>query len=355
MPHSNRIPTVAEPGATSWLPHRRVSIEKERPPSLLIVVDTEEEFDWNGGFHRENNTVSAMSEVGKAQRIFDAYGVAPCYVVDYPVADQPAGIEPLLEIFETRRAVLGAHLHPWVNPPLEEELTHSNSFPGNLPRGLETAKLRRLVERIEESFGEHPVIYKAGRYGLGTSSPASLLELGFAIDLSASPPFDYSAEGGPDYSTFPLEPFWFGPECTLLGIPSTAAYVGRLGSDSRAHRLYARASMPLATRAKIPAVLSRLRLLERLRLSPEGYSLAELERLTRDLVRRGHRVFVLSFHSPSLKPGCTPYVRTRDDVGRFLDTLDRFLEFFFTEIEGRADTPFQLRDELLASRGSTSP
>jgi hypothetical protein len=321
----------------------------------MIVVDTEEEFDWNGGFHRENRDVSAMSEIGTAQRIFDAYGVAPCYVVDYPVADQPAGVEPLLDIVSTGRAVLGAHLHPWVNPPLEEELIHSNSFPGNLPPDLEAAKLRRLVERIEESFGERPAIYKAGRYGLGPSSPASLRELGFTIDLSASPPFDYRAEGGPDYSTFPLEPFWFGPESTLLGIPSTAAYVGRLASDSRAHSLYARATGPVPTRAKIPAILSRLRLLERLRLSPEGYSLAELERLTRDLVRRGHRVFVLSFHSPSLKAGCTPYVRTRDDLGRFLDTLDRFLEFFFTEIEGRADTPFQLRDELLPIGGATSP
>jgi hypothetical protein len=333
--------------ATSWLPRRRVGIETAGAPALLVVIDTEEEFDWHGDFRRENVAVTAMAEIGRAQRIFDAFGVVPSYVVDYPVVDQTGGFEQLRDISRDGRAVLGAHLHPWVNPPFEEQPTRANSFPGNLPPELEAAKLRRLVERITESMGERPVLYKAGRYGLGVNTASALAELGFLVDLSASPPFDFSAEGGPDYSGFTSDPYWFGPNWELLGVPATGAYVGAIGPRSFAHRLHVVTNRRALVRLRVPALLSRLRLLDRLHLSPEGYSLPELMRLTRTLARLGQSIFVFSFHSPSLKPGCTPYVRSSGDLERFLAALEGYFDFFFTEMRGRAATPLELRRELL--------
>jgi hypothetical protein len=340
--------------ATSWLPRRRVEIRTSRAPALLVVIDTEEEFDWNCGFRRENVAVSAMAEIDRAQRIFDAFGLAPCYVVDYPVVDQTGGFERLREICRDGRAVFGAHLHPWVTPPFEEELTRANSFAGNLPPPLEAAKLRRLVERITESLGERPVLYKAGRYGLGANTASALAELGFLVDLSASPPFDFSDEGGPDYSGFTSDPYWFGPGWKLLGVPATGAYVGALAPSSVAHRLHAVANGRALTRLKVPALLSRLRLIDRLHLSPEGYSPDELRRLTRALADLGKSIFVLSFHSPSLKPGCTPYVRSSGDREQFLAALEGYLDFFFAEMRGRPVTPLELRRELLLESGSES-
>ena len=52
------------------------------------------------------------------------------------------------------RAEIGIQLHPWVNPPFEEEVTPRNSFAGNLPRALEHAKFRNLREAIERNFEE---------------------------------------------------------------------------------------------------------------------------------------------------------------------------------------------------------
>ena len=66
--------------------------------------------------------------------------------------------------------------------------------------------------------------------------------------------------------------------------------------------------------------------------------MAELRRLTRSLLARGQRVFCLSYHSPSLVPGNTPYVRNEQDVKRFLATIDLYLEFFTDEIGGRPAT-----------------
>ena len=86
--------------------------------------------------------------------------------------------------------------------------------------------------------------------------------------------------------------------------------------------------------------MRRLGILDRNRLSPEGSSLADLKRLARDLVQRDRsRVVVLSFHSSSLLPGNTPYVRNARDLEAFLDCMDEFLSFFREELRGVPVTP----------------
>ena len=43
-----------------------------------------------------------------------------------------------------------------------------------------------------------------------------------------------------------------------------------------------------------------------------------MRRLTRTLLNRGERIFTLSYHSPSLQPGNTPYVRNDRDLREVL-------------------------------------
>jgi len=313
-------------------------------PVLLVLIDTEEEFDWEAPFRRENTGVTAMAHVGRAQEIFDAYGITPTYVVDYPVASQPQGNELLAEIATSGRAVIGAHLHPWVTPPFDEELCLRNSFPGNLPRELEAAKLRATIAAIEAGIGVRPAIYQAGRYGLGPHTHELLESLGFEVDFSVCPPFDYSNEGGPDYSRSSTEPYWFGHGRRMLGIPMTGAYTGLL--SGAAHGLHTLANRSPLTWARLPGLLSRTGLLDRLRLSPEGFDTGDHRRLVHELLARGQRTFVFSFHSPSLKPGCTPYVRSEAELAEFLDRFRRCFDFFLGELGGLSLTPLELRARL---------
>ena len=97
---------------------------------------------------------------------------------------------------------------------------------------------------------------------------------------------------------------------------------------------------------RAPAIASRLRLLERIRLTPEGHTFAEMRRLTRALLARGQRIFVLSFHSPSVVPGNTPYVTSEAELDAFLERLRRFLVMFRDELHGRFVTPHALKAEL---------
>ena len=103
---------------------------------------------------------------------------------------------------------------------------------------------------------------------------------------------------------------------------------------------------PAVAWLRAPAIASRLRLLERIRLTPEGYTFAEMRRLARALLARGQRVFVLSFHSPSVVPGNTPYVTSQAELDAFLERLRRFLAMFRDELGGRFVTPHALKVEL---------
>ena len=167
-----------------------VEIPRDQPPLLAVVVDTEEEFDWGEPLARANTRVSSSSAQVRAHRIFERYGLKPTYVVDYPVASKPEGFGPLRELLADGLCEIGSHLHPWVTPPFDEQVCPRNSYPGNLPAALEREKLRRLTAVIEDSFGLRPVVYKAGRYGVGPATTGILEEVGYRIDTSVVPPLD---------------------------------------------------------------------------------------------------------------------------------------------------------------------
>ena len=311
-------------------------------PVLLVVVDTEEEFDWNAPFDRKNTSVEHMRDIGLFQSVCDAARVRPLYAVDYPIATQATSAAPLREIHASGRCEIGAHLHPWVTPPFDEEVNARNSYPGNLPRDLEKKKIENLVAAIEKHLGVRPRSYKSGRYGFGPNTAATLAELGFEVDLSPLPAFDLSADGGPDWSRTSPEPKRLSPK--LLSIPATSAFLGfARGSGPALHRL---ASTPPFSSLAANAILSRLGVLDRLMLSPEGYLPEHHRRLTRSLLDRGQRVFCFTLHSPSLRPGCTPYVRTADDRDKFLDACRRYFDFFLGEVGGVSRTPLELAHEF---------
>ncbi len=322
---------------------REISLAPEIPPRLIVVVDTEEEFDWKSEPDRLANRVASMDHIRRVQDIFDGYGIRPCYVVDYPIASQPRGYESLREFRAAGRCEIGAQLHPWVNPPAREVLNRSNMYPGNLPEELERQKLEILRDIIADNFDCVPVAYKAGRYGFGKHTAGILADLGFSIDLSVCPPMDFSPEGGPDYSGYDASPFWFGSSTRpILEIPCTGGFVGWAGGYSRS--LFALAGAFRLLRG--PGILARLRAVDRLMLSPEGYSSEEHIRLTRDLFARGIRTFTWSFHSPSVVPGNTSYVDTPADLQVFLDSFYRYFDFFFGELGGEASSPSLLREQL---------
>lgn len=330
----------------------RITIPHNERPVLTVVVDTEEEFDWSLPVDPSSTTVRHMREVERLQRVFDEYSIRPAYVVDYPVASQPDGFQPLKELLLDGRAVIGAHLHTWVSPPFEDRSVVPESFQGKLPRGLEAAKLRMLKEKITESFGSKPVVFKAGRYGIGPNTFEILEEEGFEVDLSPAPPHDFSGVGGPDFSRWTADPFWFGTSRPMLCLPRTGGFVGWLGGLSAPVYEFG-LKVP---RAHAPGILARCGAVDRLSLSPEGYTLRDMTRLARFLFARGLRFFTLSFHSPSCGIGFTPYVQSEADREAFVARIRGFVEFFLGELNGICESVPEIYQHILqvAPRGASA-
>jgi hypothetical protein len=303
-------------------------------PELLIVVDTEEEFDWTRPFSRESVATKAIPAQARAHEIYDRLGIVPTYVIDYPVATDPGAIRFLRDLRDSGKAEIGAHLHPWVTPPHVEAVSTHNSYHCNLPPDLERAKIASLTDAIETSFGARPTAFKAGRYGYGPNTGKFLAELGYRVDCSFVPHTDLSGDGGPDYRGVPSMPHWL--EHGLLEVPLSVGFLGAMpGLGERAAWLF---DSPGAERLRVPGVLARTGLVARSRLTPEGTPAAEQCRLIEKMARRGHRIFSLTYHSPSLQPGHTPYVRDEGDLARFLGAIEQVLTFFRDEMGGRFTT-----------------
>lgn len=322
------------------LPIDYVEVPASMPPQLFVVVDTEEEFDWSAPFSRDNTSVSAMRHIHRLQSILDRHRIRPTYVIDYAVSHQRDGYAPLKEIADSGRCRIGAHLHPWVTPPHAEEINRRHSFACTLGT-LEAEKIRILRDDIADRFGKVPATYKAGRYGFGPSTAEALEALGFDIDLSVNPRNDYTNEGGPSFVGFDTTPFFFGRRRRLLELPCSTDFSGAL-AGSLGPVLHRAASTPALRRLHAVGVMARLHVVNKTMLSPEGHSLAEMQALTRSLLARGVRTFAMTLHSPSVQPGCTPYVRTERDLQEFLARIDAFCGFFLGEVGGASTTPEDL-------------
>lgn len=282
-------------------------------PRFLVTIDTEEEFDWDAPFKREGHGIESVASFARFQQFCEGFGVVPLFLIDQPIAAAPATAEALGTAIAAGKAEIGIHLHPWLSPPFEEEVCEFNSFAGNLPMQLERAKFRALHRAITANLGVAPLIYRAGRYGIGANSAAILRESGLVIDTSVRPLFDYSATGGPDFRAHPRRPYWLDREAGLLELPVTTVFDGLL------RRWGARLFPALSRVPGLPGGLARARLLERIPLTPEGTTPAEALRAIDAALAEDLPLLVFSFHSPSLAPGHTPYVRSAADLEVFYD------------------------------------
>lgn len=325
--------------------HVPAAIARIERPTVLTIIDAEEAFDWSRPFSRAETDVASMGQQEAAHRIFERYRVIPTYMVDFPVATQDAGRSPLRDLLRDGACGVGTQLHPWVTPPFIEEVTARNSYPGSLPLALEYNKIRTLTDAIEDAFGIRPRIYRAGRYGAGPRTGDILRRLGYQADSSVMPSWDFSPYHGPDFSGLSAAPYWIDADRTLLEIPGSAASVGLLAGLPPVLRRAVFSSF--GERSGLTPVMARSRLLERIKLTPEGITITEAQRLARHMIAHGHKVFVLTYHTPSLVPGNTPYVRSKRDLERFLAWLDQFYDFFTRDLGGRCAQWHEVRAMLL--------
>jgi hypothetical protein len=302
-----------------------------RETTVIVSIDTEED-NWYRS--RSGATVANIAELRTLAPFLERLGVRPTYFTAYQVAIHPQAVDTLREACAGGRGEIGAHLHPWNTPPLDEPFVPRNSMLSNLPVALQRAKLARLTALLEDAFGVTPRSFRAGRYGFGRETIGALLAGGYHVDSSVSPYMDFGdMDDGPNFVGAPVAPYFLAPdrdvtepapEGTLLEIPLSCGFSrGPFEFWDPARRLLEAAPWRWLHLAGLAA---RTGIVKRLTLSPELTSVADMLTLSRRLLAHGAPHLHVSWHSPSLTPGLTPFGATASDVARMYASIAGYFE-----------------------------
>lgn len=302
-----------------------------QPVTLLVSIDTEED-NWQPA--RSGITVENIRELPRLHRLFESLGVRPTYFATYQVAIQPWAAEILRDVCANGTSEVGAHLHAWNTPPLDEAPVPRNTMLWNLPKTLQVAKIATLTDALGAATGQRPQLFRAGRWGFGQSTAAALIECGYRVDSSITSFQSWTRyDDGPSHVGAPLDAYYLngrgdprvpvskGP---LIEVPVSSGYNrGAIRHWSRLHAILERSDM---RHLRIPALAARLGLIKHITLNPEMESLEDMLAVSRHLIAQDVRHLHVTWHSASLCPGLTPFVSTRRDADRLAGVLATYVE-----------------------------
>lgn len=266
-------------------------------------MDTEEEWDWSGPFPQRDFSVENSQRLPDFQQFCDRLGVRPTYFVDYAVADDEKATAALAPNVASNRCEIGAHLHPWANPPYYGETTEFESHVVNLPIEQTEAKLDALIEKLLSAFGVRPNAFRTGRWGVNGEILELLRRRGMGIDSSMYPCFSnefFSCEDTP------LEPYWpdfnepmrLGSQRDVLEIPVTVGF--NRSNQLLGRALYRTISHPTLESLRLVGAFWQSRLLRKIYLSPEVMSGEDMKPLVDVALKNTVPTLHMFLHSSSL-------------------------------------------------------
>lgn len=301
---------------------------KVNKPSILFVlsVDTEEEWDWSGPFPKGNFSVKNTRHIPKFQRFCERLGIRPTYFVDYAIADDAESVKHLKAHLDTGNCEIGGHLHPWCNPPIEEDVSNTDfSRTVNLPIDLVERKLDNLNRKLESVFGKKPCSFRSGRWDTNGPLLKLVASKGYTIDSSIHPYFSYheapDSPFWPDYETCSMQ----GDQRDIYEIPVTAGY--NFPDFPFWNWLHLALSTSFLKYFRPVGILWKLHIMRKIQLSPELADASNMITLVKAALKRGHRVIHMYFHSSSLLPGGSPYVKNSDDEKKLYSNIERVFRY----------------------------
>lgn len=295
---------------------------------LTVTIDTEED-NWSN--YASEPVLSNIGKIPQLQKLFDRYGVRPNYLISYPVAANAKAAALLRGIMEDGRCEIGTHLHTWNTPPFEEEKTPPNTMLCNLDEGLQSRKLEALHSKIVDGFGFEPVTFRSGRWGFDGTVARTIYRMGYKVDTSVSPYSNWEIYHGPDFSERSPKPHEIriegeaDPEARIMEVPAT---IGFLQDDyDRCNRRVKGISGSALRRFRLLGILDRMRLLNKVLLSPEPDTAENMIGLAESMKRNGYKVLNLFFHSTSLMHGLNHFTKTPEEAEELMRRIERFLEY----------------------------
>lgn len=306
---------------------------------FVLSIDTEEEWDWSGDFPQSDCSLSNIGEIPRFQEFCDQHGVHTTYLIDYAVAADQDSSAVIRRVARQDNVEVGAHLHPWCNPPFYGPTYERESHVVNLPISHVESKLINLDQVIRQNVGVKATCFRTGRWGINSHIMKLLVKHGYKVDSSVYPYYSnqfFSCHGSPNTPYWadleaPLEKTW---EKQLFEFPVTAGF-NRKNFElwDRMHRI---ASTKPISFLRIIGVLWRTELLRKIYFSPELSRLDDMLSLAETSIQRGANTLHMYLHSPSLKAGCSPFVKTDRDVSELYSRMD----ILFKTLKSKYDLEF---------------
>lgn len=314
---------------------------------FLLTIDTEEEGNWGGNYFRHDKSpVENIKHLPAFQDFCNKLGIRPTYLIDYPVATKDFSVKILKSFLDDGACEIGAHLHPWCNPPYEEEINLRNTYLHNLPQELQLKKLSVLTETIQDNFKIRPVSYRAGRYAFNAQSLPMLESLDYQVDSSIVPYRVAKTTDEPSFGMTGLNPYH--PDYVNILKPGTAKIIELPVTVEFTRRLpgWFKANYNGLPNIGIRRILKKLFQIDLIWLRPSYSSVADMIRLCDSSIKQGVTVLNMMFHSNELMPGGSPYNKTEADVERFLNKIEKLIGYLAEH--------YQLKFNTLKDFGKTN-
>ncbi len=311
---------------------------------VIVTVDTEADGQWEAdGKVRVDN----LDYVPRFQRLCEEYRLVPVYLCTYEVLVSRRFDETLAYWAKKGACEIGAHLHPWTNPPfrggdavVDFDRSEYPGYPSELPIASFRAKMEVLTDLIRAKTGHAPRSYRAGRWGFCKEHIPVLRELGYTVDCSVTPHVDRRgfkgvASGGPDFRGAPVTPYELSADdiCAsgtsgLYEVPVTIVHTQRVMRES------ARARESFARMRRLPgaSLLNRAFKLEPTWFRPYPTMNARRFRKVYEVAREMKLPCLeMMFHSSELMPGGSESFPTAGSI----ETLFGMLESTFAFLHAR--------------------
>jgi hypothetical protein len=282
-----------------------MSIKKEDKPTILFIlsIDTEEEWDWSGPFPQQFAQVKNVDKLPDFHRHCANLGIKPTYFVDYAVVNSPSASQKLLEFSLSPDCEIGAHLHPWCNPPYFGEVGEAESHVINLPHEQVEQKLANLVSKIQSSLNITPKSFRTGRWGIDSKVMKLLVKYGFEVDSSVYPLYKneyFSCLGSP------LLPYWSSldnplkesTERQIFELPVTVGFNrDHFEFCNKVHQAF---SVPPMSWTRFNGFAWHTKLLRKNYLCPELTTTEDMIALCDKVIEKGYPALHMYMHSSSL-------------------------------------------------------
>ena len=322
---------------------------------FVLTIDTEEEWHWgNDDFPDRDFSLENVEKLPAFQAFCETLGIRPTYFVDYAVASNNIGSTILREFVEDQKAEIGAHLHPWCNPPYFGKTTEAESHVINLPHEQVVAKLDALNTLLWEKFSIKPESFRSGRWGINAKTLRLLASRGYKIDSSVYPFYknDYfSCIGAPEKPYWPsfenaLAP---GQQRQILELPVTAGF--NVKNYNLGEHVHNALSKPPFNWLKVIGVLWHSKLLRKLYLSPELTKTEDMIALVDQSLEKQQPVIHMYLHSSSLIDGVTGLLEVDNACSRICERMKRVVNHLNTQANVRFCTISEAR-VILANQPS---